>query len=182
MADPRLSEDKPKRKPRKKASPKLKAKQVIDEGIAPKPSAPVVAPRPAARKLSGGTINPRYRNVQVKLVTVRRQFGFETGIGVKGNIVASKDMSWSEAQALITKIVNRWGKTITPKIPNIGLDTDQATDEQDYDKMDRRSAGYNMQKNEATGTVKFKDTIPREQRTKPVTTTKTNADGSLDFT
>ena len=89
---------------------------------------------------------PAYANVKVMLKTVRHRNGFQTGIGLNGKAVAEKEMTLAEAQKLLTKESNRWGRLITRKIPNIGLDMlcteTELIDNYDYDATDRRAAIY----------------------------------------
>ena len=92
---------------------------------------------------------PAYASLEVELVTVRHQHGYQTGVGIKGAKVAAKKMTLVEAQKLLEKIVNRWGRLITKKIPNIGLDPiDENSDNFDlfdYNAVDRRSATYSIE-------------------------------------
>jgi len=47
--------------------------------------------------------------------------GYDTGIGLRGSLVASKSMKLIEAQNLIDSLKRKWGRTVTTKIPNLGM-------------------------------------------------------------
>ena len=115
-----------------------------------KPSGGAVPAAINRKRVAGAEFvaRPAYANMNVRLVVIRHLQGFQTGVGLVGAVVASKDVTLAEAQKLMAKVKRKWGRLITKKIPNIGLDildinTDKM-DNYDYEGVDRRGAAYNF--------------------------------------